>query len=115
MSKKLIADLFAAVDANDWNALSAVLHEDVVYERPGYDPLVGRDRVLYFYANERVVAQGHHEPECVMAEGGVGLCSGRFHGTKKDNTQADERFADVYEFEGGRIRHRITYFFRPAI
>lgn len=78
-------------------------------------PLVGPERVFYFYADERVVAHGHHEGECVMADGGVGPCSGRYRGTEKDSAHADERFADVYEFDGGRIRHRTTYFFRPAI
>jgi len=33
--------MFATIDANDWIGLADFLHPETVYERPGYEPLVG--------------------------------------------------------------------------
>jgi hypothetical protein len=45
---------------------------------------------------------------CVV-NGNKGACWRRFIGVKKDNSNADERFADVYFFEDGMIRMEKLY------
>ena len=110
-----ISDLFQAVDSNDWNAMSRIFHADVTYERPGYEPFVGRERVLQFYSQERVIASGKHQLEQVVFDHDQGACWGRFVGLKKDGSEVDERFADVYCFEDGKIKSRRSYFYRPAV
>ncbi|HET7233651.1 MAG TPA: aminotransferase class IV [Longimicrobium sp.] len=110
-----VVELFRKIDSRDWVALEASLHEDVVYERPGYDPLVGRDRVLHFYREERVIAAGQHHLERVVIDGDSGACWGRFVGVHKNGSPIDERFADVYLLKDGRIHARRSFFFRPAV
>jgi ketosteroid isomerase-like protein len=114
MSKDLLVALFQAVDTSDWAALEKIYAPAVVYERPGYGPFLGRERVIYFYRCERLI-QGTHLIEAIVASDNQAACWGRFVGRKQDGTEVDERFADVYGFEQGKITTRRTYFFRPAI
>jgi ketosteroid isomerase-like protein len=115
MSKNLICELFQAIDSHNLKALSHIFHHDVVYERPGYEKFVGVNRLLYFYQHERILASGKHDIECIIVEGDRGFCCGRFIGVKKDNSEADEKFADVYSFKDGMIKTRRSYFSRPAV
>jgi hypothetical protein len=110
-----VVELFRRIDSRDWEALHQSLHEDVVYERPGYEPLVGRERVLRFYREERVIASGEHHLEHVVIDDGSGACWGRFVGMHKNGSPIDERFADVYQLKDGRIHARRSFFFRPAV
>ena len=115
MSDDIVKRLFESVDSRDWDGLCDAFCDDVVYERPGYAPLVGLDRVLQFYREERVIASGRHELEHVVGDEGSGACWGRFVGIHKNGSGLSERFADVYTFERGKIKTRKSYFFRPAI
>jgi ketosteroid isomerase-like protein len=115
MSSDLILRLFETVDARRWSALGEVFHPDVVYERPGYEPLRGFEAVKDFYVNRRVIARGRHIIEGMAIENECGACWGRFEGAKHDDTPIDERWADVYTFADGRIRTRRSHFFRPAV
>lgn len=110
-----VHELFRRIDARDWEGLAASLHPEVVYERPGYEPLVGRERVLRFYREERVIAAGEHRLDRVLTDAESGACWGRFVGVHRDGSDIDERFADVYLLQDGRIRTRRSFFFRPAI
>lgn len=112
---QLIQSLFEAIDAKDLSLLPIIFHKEIVYERPGYDPFSGIERLLKFYNEERVVLEGKHYIENIIADGRYGACWGKFVGRRKDYTEIDEKFADVYIFEEGRIRFRRTHFFRPAI
>ena len=115
MSSDVILRLFETVDARRWDVLGEVFHPDVVYERPGYEPLRGFEAVKDFYQNRRVIARGRHIIEGMAIEKECGACWGRFEGAKKDDTPIDERWADVYTFADGKIRTRRSHFFRPAV
>jgi ketosteroid isomerase-like protein len=115
MLNEIVKRLFECVDSRDWDHLPDFFCEDVVYERPGYAPLVGLASVLHFYREERVIASGRHELEDVVAGDGSGACWGRFVGVHKNGSGLSERFADAYTFEAGKIKTRRSYFFRPAI
>lgn len=110
-----LRELFKIIDASDWEAFADLLHPDVVYERPGYPPLTGLERVLRFYRSERIVASGTHEIYGIVVEGDAAACWGRVRATLQDGVTADEQFAEVYSFEGEKIKTRRSYFFRPAI
>lgn len=115
-SVDFVTELFRKIDARDWEDLGTAFAEDVVYERPGYETLVGRERVVRFYAQERVVAGGSHQLERIILEPGGGACWGRFTGVHRDGSAIDERFADFYTVDAeGRIRTRRSFFYRPAI
>ena len=108
--------MFARIDAEDWDGLADLLHADVLYERPGYPPLAGRDRVLRFYREERQVASGRHEVEATLAGDGAAVAWGRMQGRMRDGTDVEVGFAEVYGIAaGGSIRHRRSYFFTAAV
>ena len=115
MTDEIIVNLFGAIDSSDWAKLAQIIHPEIVYERPGYEPFQNMDRVLQFYRNERVLASGSHRLEAIVHEGDHAACWGRFVGKKKDGSSVDELFADCYTFEDGRIRTRRSFFFRPAV
>jgi ketosteroid isomerase-like protein len=110
----LVRRMFARIDAADWAGLADLLHPDVVYERPGYPPLAGRDRVLRFYREERAVS-GRHDVQGTLGDGVAAAAWGRMRGRRRDGSPVDVRFAEVYELTGGRIRHRRSYFFTAAV
>ena len=111
---RLIA-MFRAIDAADWTALAAFWHPDAVYERPGYEPLTGRDRVLRFYRDERVISSGTHRVEGVVIEDGRGAAWGSMRGVRKDGEPVSLGFADVYHFQDATILRRRSHFFVPAV
>lgn len=114
-SRDTIVSLFTRIDRQDWQTLAEIFSEDVTYERPGYNLLIGRDRVLQFYREERVVGSGVHELHHIIIDGEIGACCGQFTGVHKDGSPIDIRFADVYQFEQRRIKRRTSYFFRAAV
>jgi branched-chain amino acid aminotransferase len=111
----LIVKLFDKVDSRNWDELNQVFCQDVTYERPGYEPLQGYERVKYFYREERVIASGKHFLENIVTNRESGACWGRFIGVHKNSSPIDERFADVYTFKDSKILTRKSYFFRPAV
>lgn len=45
----LVKGLFGCIDGRDWSGLSEFLHDEAIYERPGYEPFVGKPAILDFY------------------------------------------------------------------
>jgi ketosteroid isomerase-like protein len=115
MFRAVITELFKLVDAAEWDSLSRVFHDDVVYERPGYQPCRGIAQLIHFYRHERVIAFGTHHLERIVVDQDHAACWGKFIGAKKDGSPINERFADVYAMQDSKIRERRSYFFRPAI
>ncbi|MEH2266223.1 nuclear transport factor 2 family protein [Nostoc sp.] len=113
--KELIVTLFCAVDSYDWNLLLKCFDKNIIYERPGYEPLIGIDQLLHFYKFERIIASGKHQLEHIVIEKNHGVCWGQFMGLHKNGSPINERFADVFSFEKGKFKTRRTHFFRPAV
>jgi ketosteroid isomerase-like protein len=115
MSRQTVLAYFRAVDAHDIPGLLAAFHPSIVYVRPGYEPLIGLERLRRFYEEERVLATGGHILEHLVIDGDAGAAEGRYVGTKKDGSPVDIRWADFYTFEDGLIRTRRSYFFLPGV
>jgi ketosteroid isomerase-like protein len=111
----LVRDLFQAVDSRNWHDLHQVFAADAIYERPGYEPLIGLEQILHFYEHERIIADGRHEVDHITGGLGAAACWGRFQGVSRAGELLDERFADTYVVHEGKITLRRTYFWRPAI
>jgi hypothetical protein len=111
----LIEGMFAAIDARDWDTLPAFFHADIVYERPGYDPFVGRDRVMRFYRDERVIARGVHTLEGTVVENGRAAAWGWIDAVHVDGTPIKHSFADIYLLDQHMIKLRRSHFFVPAV
>lgn len=107
--------LFMAIDGRDWHALEVMLDPAVTYERPGYAPLIGMERVMQFYRHERIIQSGRHEIKG-MIEGHDGLSYfGRFRGKSKTGAPLDVSFCDFCSFKDDLLHHRRTFFYVPAI
>jgi ketosteroid isomerase-like protein len=107
--------LFDAIDSSDLKLLVKYFDKDIIYQRPGYQDLIGIDRLLNFYQYDRVIASGKHLIEHIVVTEDYGSCWGQFVGVHKNGSQLNEGFADVYFFENNKIKTRRSYFFRPAI
>jgi ketosteroid isomerase-like protein len=114
-AERLVTELFAVIDGRRWDDLVTVFAEDGVYLRPGYPALTGLEAIERFYRHERIIAAGEHRVEHVVGDLGVAACWGRFTGFSKSGEPLEEDFADTYRVRDGRIVHRRTFFYRPAI
>ena len=114
MHQLLIQGMFRSIDARDWSTLQHVFAEEVVYERPGYEPIRGLEALMHFYREVRIIASGTHALEGVIEQSGSAAAWGRFQGTCRDGLALDERFVDVYANSGGGIVSPVTSFHRPG-
>ena len=64
----LVKGLFSCIDGRDWAGLSEFLHDDAIYERPGYEPFVGKPAILDFYLTKRIISLGQHCVEKVLSD-----------------------------------------------
>jgi ketosteroid isomerase-like protein len=113
--KETVLNYFRIVDARQFDELDQVFHAEMVYERPGYKMLEGIGSIIKFYKQKRRILSGNHTIEGLIAEGDICTCWGRFVGKSRKDQEIDERFADVFIFEDGKIKKRITYFHRKAV
>ena len=113
--RELIRAYFCAVDANDVDRVLELFHEDIVYERPGYDAISGKDRLRHFFAEERIIAAGRHDIEGLLVDGEHVAAWGSFVGTSRTGADLSESFCDVYQMRDRTIYRRRTFFFRPAV
>lgn len=110
-----IERMFATIDASDWSELPAFFHPAVVYERPGYEPFVGRDRVMRFYREERVIVRGRHTLEGVVVADGKAAAWGRIDAVHADGSPIAHAFSDVYVLAQDAVKLRRSHFFVPAV
>ena len=109
--RRLVEQMYDAIDRNDADALVELMCPDVIYERPQTAPLRGRDAIRAFYVHERRIPSGQHALEHVAIDGGCGAAWGVFTGVRSDGTPVSLRFADVFTFENDRIRARRSHIF----
>lgn len=115
MEQAFVHELFRVIDNREWDSFDQVFDPEVTYERPGYEPFVGMERLHRFYTQERVIAEGKHHLTAVVVDENHGASWGVFRGTHRNGSPIEEAFADVYTFENGRIKTRKSFFFRPAV
>lgn len=113
--KAVVESYFQCVDANDFDRLVHLFTVDTVYERPGYEPILGREALRSFYAQDRVIASGQHHIDQVVVEGDWACAWGSFSGRSRSGAELREKWCDVYRFLGAEICHRRTHFFRAAV
>ncbi len=107
---------YELVDAGDVEGVLDCFAADAVYHRPGYAPMVGRSALATFYGGERVISEGRHSLDALVADGPAVAVRGRFVGTLKDGGAATVGFADFWELDGeGRAVTRHSYFDTPAV
>jgi ketosteroid isomerase-like protein len=113
MSHRIITEMFKAVDACDWRALSLLYAEDCVYERPGFPRIQGRDALTRFYVEARPIRAGRHTLSLFIEEGAQLCAAGAFMGVLRSGENISLKFADIYLLSDGLIGHRTTFFHTP--
>jgi ketosteroid isomerase-like protein len=114
-ARQRVERYYELVDAPDLDGMLALFAEDAVYERPGYEPLRGKEELDRFYGSERVIDTGRHTLDDVIADGDRVGVRGRFDGVLKDGREVSVRFADFFMLRGDLIAERHTYFFTPSV
>jgi steroid Delta-isomerase len=108
--------IYELIDSGDVPGLAALFAADGVYPRPGYQPLAGRERLVHFYTHERMIRDGRHTLDRVIADGGGVAVHGSFRGTLRDGSTAAHRFAEFFELTAdGLVARRDTFFFVPLV
>ncbi|AND15272.1 nuclear transport factor 2 family protein [Rathayibacter tritici] len=110
----LVQTYYRTVD-DDPGAVPSLFSLEAVYERPGYEPLVGRSSIARFYDGRRVIQAGGHWIEEVIHQDDRVAVRGHFKGRSHSGEPLDARFSDFFEFEDGLISRRTTYFFVAKI
>jgi ketosteroid isomerase-like protein len=105
--------LLRAIDAADWMVVESLFHLQAEYEVSGQRPIRGRDAVMNYYKNVRLIRKGEHFIESMASDGNNGVCWGRFNATRPDGTEISVLFADVMQFEQSKIRKRRVYYCEP--
>lgn len=93
----------------------ALFADDCVYNRPGYDPLCGKEELTRFYEGQRIIEKGEHRLTTLIVEDETAASAGRFAGISKSGEELKVAFAEVFRFTGDLIQERTTFFYRPAV
>lgn len=112
----MVRRYYDLVDAQEYSELVLLFAEDSVYQRPGYEPMTGRDALASFYGGTRVITGGKHAIVELIANGDKVAVAGQFAGTVSGGKEIDIRFADFFTIGAdGLIRVRDTFFFAPLV
>ncbi|MFI0820605.1 nuclear transport factor 2 family protein [Streptomyces sp. NPDC021098] len=107
---------YSLVDACRFDELVELFTPDATYERPGYEPLVGRGELAAFYHGKRVIADGRHTIDRLLTADQEAVVRGGFTGLLKGGDAVSLRFADFFRTDrNGLFAHRATYFFTPLV
>ncbi|MFJ1767382.1 nuclear transport factor 2 family protein [Amycolatopsis sp. NPDC088138] len=107
---------YRLVDRGDVEGLIALFDTDAVYHRPGYQPLHGHEELRHFYLEDRVIRDGRHDLDTVIASDDEVAVHGSFRGMLHDGNEVDVRFADFFTFQSdGSFSRRDTFFFAPLV
>ncbi len=108
--EEVVKKYYRAVDSNDLETLFSLFDDNIIYERPGYKPLVGMDSFRKFYRENRIIKEGHHTLKNIIVKDNFVVVEGEFNGILKDNSKTYTKFADIYTFKDGKAIKRHTYF-----
>jgi hypothetical protein len=111
----IINAMFDVIDGREWEKLRDFFSPACVYERPGYPPLEGLGQLEHFYRHERIIASGKHVVTDHYEKPGGIMVIGDFSGVLRDGKAVSLQYADAYQFGGGLIAHRRTFFYTPMV
>ena len=109
-----VRSMFQTIDTGSWPRLAECFSPECVYERPGYPPMTGADRLSRFYRDEQPIVGKHILIEHFKCGSGL-MVTGEFRGESRDGDKIFAEFADLYQFSSGLISYRRTYFYTPLL
>ena len=105
---EVIESYYDYVDAEEYDALFELFADDIVYHRPGQEPIEGIDEFRRFYREVRDIEDGEHAIHDVHVDGDTVVVQGQFTGVVEGSETA-LGFADVHQFDDGTITKRWSY------
>jgi len=97
------------VDGEEYESLFDLFAEDIVYDRPGHAPLIGKDAFEDFYLNHRAITDGSHTVDEIFVDGLTVIVRGHFEGLLSGE-KVEFGFADIHRCaEDDSIEHRWTF------
>lgn len=111
----LAGRLYSTVDAGNFASMRSFYTEDILYERPGYEPVRGIEQLINFYTSVRMIESGHHRLTRVSGCDREWFCEGVFEGRLKNGSTVGASFVDSMVLEEDRIAERRTYFYSPLV
>lgn len=84
-----IKKYYDLVDAKDAEGLVRLFDIESVYERPGYEALVGLEALLDFFKNRRIIDSGIHDLQLILVQGNTVAAHGTFSGYIKSGEKAE--------------------------
>ena len=113
--REAVRRYYDLVDEERYQELFDLFAGDVVYERPGQDPLEGIAEFERFYLEDRPLKDGSHTLYDVVIEGDTAAVRGSFSG-RQNGESVTFGFADFHTFdESGKIAFRYTYTDRDTV
>ncbi len=106
----IVKKYYRAVDENNLDILFSLFSNDIIYERPGYEPLKGMEEFQNFYRSSRIIKSGHHTIFNIIVKEPYVVVEGEFNGVLKNGNRSYTKFVDVYKFHNEKICFRHTYF-----
>lgn len=96
---------YEAIDAHEYEALSALLDEEFVHERPDRT-LEGRDTFVSFMRDDRPRTETTHRIDAVLPGPGGVAVTGRLDAADGSTLF---QFVDVFGAGDDRLQHLVTY------
>ncbi|MDO5711395.1 MAG: nuclear transport factor 2 family protein [Micrococcales bacterium] len=113
---RAVQGYYDALDRDDIEAVLEFFSGDVLYRRPGYEPISGLAALRGYYSDDRVLAPGRHVLRSVIVEGQNVAAHGAFEGELREGGRRSVEFAAIFVFDGNdRANEHTTYFFVPAV
>jgi len=112
--ESVVRSYYEYVDAGRYEDLVACFAPGIRYERPGQEPIEGREELRSFYLEQRPLSDGTHELHDVVVDGSTVAVRGTFSG-EQNGERVEFGFADVHELENGEIIRRYTFTNRDKV
>lgn len=111
-----VQSYYDALDRGDMEAILRDFSGEVLYRRPGYEPISGLPRLRQYYTRDRQLAPGRHVIRAMVVEDSTVAAHGTYEGEVKGGGRTTVGFAAFFTFDAsGRIVEHTTYFFTPAV
>ncbi|MFB6133910.1 MAG: nuclear transport factor 2 family protein [Halanaeroarchaeum sp.] len=102
---ELARSYYETIDAHEYDALSALLDEDFVHERPDRT-LEGRDTFVSFMRDDRPRTETTHRVDAVLPGPGGVAVTGRLDAADGSTLF---RFVDVFTVRNAHLQHLVTF------
>ncbi|KYH27422.1 snoaL-like domain protein [Halalkalicoccus paucihalophilus] len=108
-NEEAIREYYEYVDDEAHEDLFSLFSEDVVYHRPGQDPIEGIEEFEEFYREVRAIERGTHTVIDLTEDDDTIAVRGHFAGVL-EGQQVEFGFVDIHRFDDeGLIEERWTY------